>query len=91
MAAVEELLTTLDLEQLEHNLFRGRSPQNGWQRVSAGRLSARRWSPPAALSRRRTGWRIRSTLIFLWLAIPRSRSSMRSTAFVTAEASRPGG
>ncbi len=38
MAAVEELLTTLDLEQLEHNLFRGRSPQNGWQRVFGGQV-----------------------------------------------------
>jgi len=38
MSAVEELLTTLDLEQLEHNLFRGRSPQNGWQRVYGGQV-----------------------------------------------------
>ncbi len=38
MAAVEELLSTLDLEQLEHNLFRGSSPQNGWQRVFGGQV-----------------------------------------------------
>jgi acyl-CoA thioesterase-2 len=38
MAAVEQLLSTLDLEQLEHNLFRGRSPQNGWQRVFGGQV-----------------------------------------------------
>ncbi len=38
MAAVDELLSTLDLEQLEHNLFRGRSPQNGWQRVFGGQV-----------------------------------------------------
>ena len=38
MAAVDELLTTLDLEQLEQNLFRGRSPQNGWQRVFGGQV-----------------------------------------------------
>jgi acyl-CoA thioesterase II len=38
MPAVEELLSTLDLEQLEHNLFRGRSPQNGWQRVYGGQV-----------------------------------------------------
>ena len=31
--AVEHLLSILDLEPLEHNLFRGRSPQDGWQRV----------------------------------------------------------
>jgi acyl-CoA thioesterase II len=38
MPAVEELLSTLDLEQLERNLFRGRSPQNGWQRVYGGQV-----------------------------------------------------
>jgi acyl-CoA thioesterase-2 len=38
MAAVEQLLSTLDLERLEHNLFRGRSPQNGWQRVFGGQV-----------------------------------------------------
>ncbi|HZV20320.1 MAG TPA: acyl-CoA thioesterase II [Hyphomicrobiales bacterium] len=38
MAAVEQLLATLDLEQLERNLFRGRSPQNGWQRVFGGQV-----------------------------------------------------
>lgn len=36
--AVAELLATLDLEQLEVNLFRGRSPQNGWQRVFGGQV-----------------------------------------------------
>jgi len=35
-AAVQELLRILDLEQLEVNLFRGRSPQVGWQRVFGG-------------------------------------------------------
>src|SRR3954453_23337767 len=34
--AVDDLLAILDLEQLEHNLFRGRSPQVGWQRVFGG-------------------------------------------------------
>jgi acyl-CoA thioesterase-2 len=38
MSGVEQLLTTLDLEQLEQNLFRGRSPQNGWQRVFGGQV-----------------------------------------------------
>ncbi len=38
MTAVDELLSTLDLEQLEINLFRGRSPQNGWQRVYGGQV-----------------------------------------------------
>jgi acyl-CoA thioesterase II len=38
MSGVKELLSTLDLERLEHNLFRGRSPQNGWQRVFGGQV-----------------------------------------------------
>ncbi|MEJ0011321.1 MAG: acyl-CoA thioesterase II [Bauldia sp.] len=36
--AVETLLEILDLEQLEHNLYRGRSPQVGWQRVFGGQV-----------------------------------------------------
>jgi acyl-CoA thioesterase-2 len=36
--AVEDLLAILDLESLEHNLFRGRSPQVGWQRVFGGQV-----------------------------------------------------
>lgn len=35
---LENLLTTLDLEQLEQNLFRGNSPQVGWQRVFGGQV-----------------------------------------------------
>jgi acyl-CoA thioesterase II len=37
-AAVKNLLDILDLEPLEHNLFRGRSPQDGWQRVFGGQV-----------------------------------------------------
>jgi acyl-CoA thioesterase-2 len=36
--AVQDLLALLDLEQLEVNLFRGRSPQQGWQRVFGGQV-----------------------------------------------------
>ena len=36
--AIEELLSILDLEYLEQNLFRGRSPQVGWQRVFGGQV-----------------------------------------------------
>src|ERR1700756_4068571 len=38
MSAVQELLSILDLEPLEVNLFRGRSPQVGWQRVFGGQV-----------------------------------------------------
>ena len=37
-SAVQDLLTILDLERLELNLFRGRSPQVGWQRVFGGQV-----------------------------------------------------
>jgi acyl-CoA thioesterase-2 len=37
-SAIENLLTTLDLEPLEVNLFRGRSPQVTWQRVFGGQV-----------------------------------------------------
>src|SRR5947209_11215565 len=37
-AAIEDLLAILDLEQLEVNLFRGTSPQVGWQRVFGGQV-----------------------------------------------------
>lgn len=37
-SAVDDLLSILDLEPLEHNLFRGRSPQVGWQRVFGGQV-----------------------------------------------------
>lgn len=36
--AVDELLASLDLEALEHNLFRGRGPKAGWQRVYGGQV-----------------------------------------------------
>jgi len=38
MNAIETLLSVLDLERLEQNLFRGRSPQSGWQRVFGGQV-----------------------------------------------------
>jgi acyl-CoA thioesterase-2 len=36
--AIESLLSILDLERLEDNLFRGRSPQQSWQRVFGGQV-----------------------------------------------------
>lgn len=38
VSAIKRLLSILDLEQLEHNLFRGMSPQDGWQRVFGGQV-----------------------------------------------------
>ena len=36
--ALAALLDILNLETLELNLFRGRSPQDGWQRVYGGQV-----------------------------------------------------
>ena len=36
--AMDTLLETLDLERLEARLFRGKSPQVGWQRVFGGQV-----------------------------------------------------
>lgn len=36
--AIQSLLSILDLETLEHNLFRGSSPQSSWQRVFGGQV-----------------------------------------------------
>jgi acyl-CoA thioesterase II len=36
--ALDQLLSILDLEPLEHNLYRGLSPQAGWQRVFGGQV-----------------------------------------------------
>src|SRR5262249_54934000 len=38
MSAVDDLLNILDIEPLEVNLFRGRSPQTSWQRVFGGQV-----------------------------------------------------
>ena len=37
-SAVGDLVAILDLEPIEVNLFRGRSPQQGWQRVFGGQV-----------------------------------------------------
>src|SRR6266852_2750730 len=37
-SAIQDLLSILTLEQLELNLFRGRSPQVGWERVFGGQV-----------------------------------------------------
>ncbi|WP_313612264.1 acyl-CoA thioesterase II [Agrobacterium sp.] len=39
-SAMQKLIATLDLEKLEENLFRGTSPQIGWQRVFGGQVIA---------------------------------------------------
>src|SRR5215472_15897378 len=38
MPALQAVLDIVDLEPLEVNLFRGRSPQSGWQRVFGGQV-----------------------------------------------------
>lgn len=40
ISPIEQLVRTLDLEKLEENLFRGLSPDVGWQRVFGGQVIA---------------------------------------------------
>ncbi len=40
LSPMEQLISILDLEQLEHNLYRGTSPDIGWQRVFGGQVIA---------------------------------------------------
>jgi acyl-CoA thioesterase-2 len=39
-SAIDQLIETLDVERLEENLYRGLSPQIGWQRVFGGQVIA---------------------------------------------------
>ena len=39
-STMDRLIETLNVEKLEENLFRGMSPQNGWQRVFGGQVIA---------------------------------------------------
>ncbi|MBP2562712.1 acyl-CoA thioesterase-2 [Neorhizobium galegae] len=39
-SAMEQLIATLDLEKLEENIYRGTSPDVGWQRVFGGQVIA---------------------------------------------------
>lgn len=56
MSALNALLKILDLEQLDDNLFRGTSPQDGWQRVYGGQvlgqalMAAIRMVPPTRIA-----------------------------------------
>ncbi|WJR69194.1 acyl-CoA thioesterase II [Neorhizobium sp. CSC1952] len=40
LSAMEQLIATLDLEKIEENLYRGVSPDVGWQRVFGGQVIA---------------------------------------------------
>lgn len=56
LSALNNLLQILDLEQLDDNIFRGMSPQDGWQRVYGGQvlgqalMAAIRLVPPTRLA-----------------------------------------
>ena len=45
--SVADLMAILDLEQIEENIFRGRSPQIGWQRIFGGLVIAQALSAAA--------------------------------------------
>src|SRR5262249_43353805 len=86
-SAVQDLLNILDLEPLEVNLFRGRSPQVGWQRVFGGQVIGQALVAAVRTVEVRPPHSMHASCC---PAIPRFRSSMTSTASVTAKASRHG-
>ena len=87
-SAVQEMIDILDLEPLEVNLFRGRSPQSSWQRVFGGQVIGQALVAACrTVETWRRGRRIRCTLISCSAAIPKCRSSTRSIASATARAS----
>src|SRR5436305_6443604 len=51
--AVQTMLDVLNLEQLEVNLFRGRSPQDRWQRVFGGQVIGQALVAAARMDERR--------------------------------------
>jgi acyl-CoA thioesterase II len=65
-SAIANLLQTLDLEMLELNLFRGNSPQVGWQRVFGGQVvgqalvAVRRTVPPERATHSLHGYFLRA-------------------------------
>ena len=63
--------TILDLEQLEENLFRGRSPQVGWQRVFGGQVIGQALVAACRTVEVAAGRRIRCTPISCSAAIPK--------------------
>ena len=88
-SALDGLLSILDLEPLEENLFRGRSPQQGWQRVFGGQVLGQAL---VAAVRTVPEERIAHSLHAYFLLRRRSRrgpSSTMSIACATAAASRP--
>ena len=90
MSAVESLLNILDLEQLEQNLFRGRSPQNGWQRVYGGQVVGQALVAAARTVEAQDRHTHSLHSYFLLPGDPRRRSYMRWTASATAAASPRG-
>jgi acyl-CoA thioesterase-2 len=60
--AIDKLISILDLERLEQNLFRGRGPAEGWQRVYGGQVfgqalvAAVRTVPPDRLAHSAHGY-----------------------------------
>ena len=88
-AALRDLLDLLDLEQIDRDIFRGRSPDEGWQRVYGGQVigqalvaASRTVSEPERLTHSLHG-------TFSALAIPPFPSYMTSTESETARVSRP--
>jgi Acyl-CoA thioesterase len=88
--ALDRLIDLLDLEQIEVNIFRGRSPRSGCSGSSAARWPDRPWSRPAGPCRR-TARCTRCTRTSSGRVTRRCRSSTWWTGCGTGAPSPPAG
>ena len=88
--AVANLLTILDLEPLEQNLFRGRGPREGWQRVYGGQVLGQALVAAVRTVEERASLHSMHGYFLLARRSQPSPSSTRWSAFVTAAASPRG-
>ncbi len=80
-----DLIDILDLETIEVNMFRGRSPKTRWQRVFGGQVIGQAHGGLRAAPSK-AACRIRCIVISFCPATRRFRSSTRSSACATARA-----
>ena len=87
-AALDDLVKLLDLEPIEVNIFRGRSPDENRQRVFGGQVAGQALVAATRIDRRaRTASSTRCTPTSCVRATRTCRSSTRSTGSATARAS----
>ena len=90
-SSAAELVELLDIETLDTDLFRGRSPDTDRQRVFGGQVAAQALIAAIRTVARPASTCTRCTPTSCAPATPRSRSSTTPSGSATAARSRPGG